>query len=1025
MIVICPRCHRSLSTADGADAPSFCMYCGHRLRDDTVTHHPAGETGREQRTQSFIPTESGPEANAEVNIAPEPAPKTIGGYRLLRLLGAGGMGAVYEAELPGSNRHVAVKLLSSRLASSPTSVERFKQEGQLASQLAHPRCVFVLAADADGGRPYIVMELMPGDTLKDVVDKRGPLPPEEAITHILDVIDGLAEAHRVGMIHRDMKPSNCFLTADGRVKVGDFGLSKSLVGTRNHHLTQSGAFLGTVLFASPEQIRGEPLDYGSDVYSVCATLYYLLCGQAPFHHESVTAVLAKAISEDAPPIREKRPDVSAGLDAVVMKGLERDRERRWQSLDDLRDALVSLLPSRQHPARPRVLIGAYVLDRIALGFLTVPAEIIRQWATATNEGRIDIFELRWLSGLLLVLYFTVGEGLFGATPGKWLLGLRVSRLGQTGPPGLWRAFVRTAVFHILLMSVFIIPEKLVEWLGPTAGGLLGGILFLTASGTLLAQLRKKWGYRGLHDLASGCHVTQRPLPARKLRLTIKRPTPLETLLPPADALPATLGVYAVRGRIAVEPSGEQVWVGEDRGLARTVVIWLKPATGAAMPTEAHRPTRLRRLGNGTLTWAGQSFEWMAFAAPLGGPLAGTIDPGRPLPWADARLLLDQLVEEFRAAEADGTSLVRLGLDQVWVEPNGRVQLLDSSLTVSADSPRSTWPISLLREVASLALEGRPRASAGPVRAPLPAHAIPVLDRLFTDGGYTNVADLQRDLAETHFHRPEVTPAIRAAQLGIQAATLVVPLGVLFTITFALAPLLAYGSQKHAEYAEAAITALADPEKRAKLAARPELAEPLKHPRLEARLHELRDRKQAEADSRRPLLFRPQGFVLEQVEKHAPPDPAREAGYPSQVRDAVIWAGALDGTPRAESHSPWNSDVGPIVVTLLVIPAGLVLIAAVLRGGLAMLLAGVAIVQADGRRATRRQCAMRAAVVWSPLAALLLGAAALQIWAPGRVYLAAGLWLLAIALLPVYVVLALRFPTRSPQDRVTGTYLVPV
>src|SRR5262245_25786301 len=193
------------------------------------------------------------------------------------------------------------------------------------------------------------MELMPGEALKDIVDKRGPLPPEQAITHILDVIDGLAEAHRVGVIHRDMKPSNCFLTADGRVKVGDFGLSKSLVGSRDHHLTRSGAFLGTVLFASPEQIRGEPLDYSSDVYSVCATLYYLLCGEAPYHHESVTAVLAKAVSEDAPPVSQKRRDVPRGLEVVVMKGLARDREDRWQSLDDLRDALVALLPSRQHP----------------------------------------------------------------------------------------------------------------------------------------------------------------------------------------------------------------------------------------------------------------------------------------------------------------------------------------------------------------------------------------------------------------------------------------------------------------------------------------------------------------------------------------------------------------------------------------------------------------------------------------------------------------------------------------------------
>jgi serine/threonine protein kinase len=167
------------------------------------------------------------------------------------------MGAVYEAEAPDTGSRVAVKLLSTRLAASPTSVERFRQEGRLASQLAHPRCVFVLAADTDAGRPYIVMELMPGRTLKDVVDERGPLPPDQAVAHILDVVDGLAEAHRLGVLHRDVKPSNCFLTADGRVKVGDFGLSKSLATSADRHLTQTGAFLGTVLFASPEQLRGD------------------------------------------------------------------------------------------------------------------------------------------------------------------------------------------------------------------------------------------------------------------------------------------------------------------------------------------------------------------------------------------------------------------------------------------------------------------------------------------------------------------------------------------------------------------------------------------------------------------------------------------------------------------------------------------------------------------------------------------------------------------------------------------------
>ena len=199
--------------------------------------------------------------------------------------------------------------------------------------------------------------------------------------------------------------------------------------------------------------------------------------------------------------------------------------------------------------------------------------------------------------------------------------------------------------------------------------------------------------------------------------------------------------------------------------------------------EVFRPTRLRRLSSGALDWSGQSFEWTAFAAPLGGPLTNAVQPNRPLPWADARYLLDQLVEEFRTAEGDGTLPARLGIDQVWVEPNGRVQLLDCPISF-APAASSHSPLLLLREVVALALEGRPRITAGPVLAPVPPHATPVLDRLFTNGGYRGVDELQRDLAETHIHRPEVTPAIRAAQLGIQAALLSTALTVMFGVAAA-------------------------------------------------------------------------------------------------------------------------------------------------------------------------------------------------------------------------------------------------
>ncbi len=571
MVFTCPRCHRSLSSVSADAQPQFCMYCGQKLADSASA---------DTYTQTFTPqaddAPSGIPDEDEVPLAPEPAPKEVGGYRLLKLLGAGGMGTVYEAVAPGSDARVAIKLLSSRLASNPSAVERFRQEGRLASQLTHPRCVFVLSADTENGRPYIVMELMPGRTLKDLVDEKGTLSEADAVARVIDVIDGLAEAHRVGMIHRDVKPSNCFMTADDRVKVGDFGLSKSLAATGRNNLTQTGAFLGTVLFASPEQIRGEPLDYSSDVYSVAATLYYLLCGQAPFHHDNPATALAKAISDPPPKVRATRPDVSARLERLIIKGLERDRSRRFQTLDDLREALADLLPERQRPARPRMLVAAYFLDRILLTFLIFPAEVVRLWLEG-SAGKVDVFELRWFAIGLLFAYFAVGEGLFGATPGKWLLGLRVSRVGQTGPPGVGRALVRTLVFHALLGGVFFVPEELVRWFGTAVGGALSVVGALACAAAVLVQVFKRWSFRGPHDFASGCRVTQKPLGVRKLRLAVQQPTPLETPLPPPpDALPDAVGGYAIRARLSADSNGEQVWLAEDRSLGRSVLLWLRP-----------------------------------------------------------------------------------------------------------------------------------------------------------------------------------------------------------------------------------------------------------------------------------------------------------------------------------------------------------------------------------------------------------------------------------------------------------------
>src|SRR5438445_1978191 len=194
MQVVCVKCNHVLEYS--GERPSFCAYCGQSLGPAPKLETTAA---LDHEAATLAPTEPGAEAG--------PIPETVGGYRLIRPIGSGGMGTVYEAEDSATGRRVALKLISAEFAASRVSVERFRQEGRLASAIAHPRCVFVLAADEDAGRPYIVMELMPGSTLQDLVQEKGPLPPHEAVAKILDVLEGLQEAHRLGVIHRDVKPS--------------------------------------------------------------------------------------------------------------------------------------------------------------------------------------------------------------------------------------------------------------------------------------------------------------------------------------------------------------------------------------------------------------------------------------------------------------------------------------------------------------------------------------------------------------------------------------------------------------------------------------------------------------------------------------------------------------------------------------------------------------------------------------------------------------------------------------------------
>jgi hypothetical protein len=784
MQLTCPSCRRVLNFED--EPPRFCAHCGQPL-----SHRPrTAEPGSEATTPPLEPP-------AQTAVAQD-EPQTIGGYRLLRPLGEGGMGTVYEAEDPTSGRRVALKLIHPDFA-TPEAVARFRREGRLASALVHPRCVFVFAADEQAGQPYIVMELMPGDTLEDLVRRRGPLPVPEAVAKIHDAIEGLQEAHDLGLIHRDVKPSNCFLEADGRVKIGDFGLAKARAG--GTHLTKTGSFLGTPLYASPEQVRADRLDVQTDVYSVAATLYFLLTEQAPFQGGDAAATLARIVADDPPPLRGVRPDVSEELERVVLRGLARSRERRYQDLEEFRQALRPFLPGKSLFATLGRRFAAFLVDCTVLTcfgcfgvifLVAILPALLPRVGTASDKTHL----LQFAALFAYFLYYTP-EGIWGYSLGKGALGLRVCRATNTDPPGFWRGLLRTAIFFALfpcgsLTALMFLPTP--PW---QPGGLpSGAAVMIWPLGLFLVccTMRPRNGLRGLHDFATGTRVLRRPRPEQRLGVrgrTLQQPSQ------PSE-LPEHIGPYRVRGALQWGPKVSKL-LGEDLSLGRDVLLWLRPPSGPPFSPERRdlgRTTRLRWLACGT--HGGQ--QWDAFLAPSGCSLPALVAADGPLGWPDTRYLLEQLARELLLAADEGTLPWSLGPDQVWVQASGRVLLLDAPLTspvgptdpsvhpvparerkdarrpAAALSPQEQEQrlcLTLLRDVAALAVRGRPgtfpRGRAGP-GAPLPLYAVELLHR-FRGGKdrYHDVAEFHAALRTTRTRPAEATRPRRAAHLLLQAA----------------------------------------------------------------------------------------------------------------------------------------------------------------------------------------------------------------------------------------------------------------
>src|SRR6478736_1811356 len=278
----------------------------------------------------------------------------VGRYRIDALIGAGGMGQVYRARDPSIDRDVAIKVLPADYAADAERLRRFEQEAHACGALSHPNVLTLYDVGTADGRPYLVMELLDGETLRDYIG-RGALPAARACEIAAAIARGLAAAHARGIVHRDLKPENVMVTRDGRVKILDFGIAKLRV--RDPILDQrtvttplrtaADTMLGTAGYMAPEQVRGEPTDERADLFALGAMLFELLSGRRAFDRASRVETLNAILHDDVPELGAAAASVPVALDRIVRRCLEKDPDARFQSARDLAFALdtVADLPT--------------------------------------------------------------------------------------------------------------------------------------------------------------------------------------------------------------------------------------------------------------------------------------------------------------------------------------------------------------------------------------------------------------------------------------------------------------------------------------------------------------------------------------------------------------------------------------------------------------------------------------------------------------------------------------------------------
>jgi beta-lactam-binding protein with PASTA domain len=352
------------------------------------------------------------------------SPTTVGGrYELGELLGRGGMAEVRRAVDRRLGRPVAVKQLRTDFATDPTFQARFRREAQSAAGLNHPTIVAVYDTGEETDPltgvsvPYIVMELVEGQTLRDVLREGRKILPERALELTQGVLDALSYSHKAGIVHRDIKPANVMLGPNGGVKVMDFGIARAVADT-SATMTQTAAVIGTAQYLSPEQARGETVDARSDLYSAGCLLYELLVGRPPFVGESPVSVAYQHVREAPVPPSQLDPEITPEIDAVVLKALAKDPADRYQSASEMKADISRLLSGQQTTAQRTTAVVPLAAGAMAANAYDTPTHVAGPPTVLPPEAPEEEYEeeepqksrvgLAILIGALIVLALGLG-----------------------------------------------------------------------------------------------------------------------------------------------------------------------------------------------------------------------------------------------------------------------------------------------------------------------------------------------------------------------------------------------------------------------------------------------------------------------------------------------------------------------------------------------------------------------------------------------------------------------------------------